>query len=204
MSKVNVFCSKCGNSVSINDNQEYFFCNKCGNRGTVPRIKKPTAEKQNQEKKEGGIPNLCTRCNGTLSLSENKESAVCEYCGAVYTNKTVLISRNETEIQKAELEIKKRKIEIEAEEKIRKLEKEAEEKRKIEGKELEEARVIRNRVLTEVWSWIFGIVFYIMFIIWAVRHHNGQTSWVLFSFAVIFAIVYGVIMLVLNTKRRYY
>ncbi len=199
MSKINAFCPKCGVRISVDDNREFFFCNKCGNKGIVPRKNKSAAIEKN-DTKEYGIPNLCSRCNGILTFSEDRESAVCEYCGAIYSNKKVYINRDETEIQRAEIETKKRKIELEAEERKRKLEIEAEEKRRQENRELEEIRKKRNKVLTEVWSWIFGVAFYILFIIWAVRNHNGLSSWLLMTFAIILAAVYGMIMLTIHIK----
>ncbi len=197
-----IFCPKCGSNINADDSREYSFCNKCGRRIIIPQIKKPTQPEIKQKKEVDVIPNLCTRCNGTLKLSANKESAVCEYCGAFYSNKTVFISRDETEIQRAEYDVQKRKIELEAEERKRKLEIEAEEKRKQEEQELEEKQAKRRRVLTEVWCWIFGIVFYIFFVRWAVNQHYGRTSFLLFVLIINTAITCIIVLSSINKKRR--
>lgn len=202
MANKNVFCPKCGNNMSVDDTREYFFCNKCGTRGVVPKTKQQQTSVK-QERNVNVIPSLCTRCNGTLKFSADRESAVCEYCGATYTNKTVYVSRDETEIQRAEYEAQKRKIELEAEERKRKLELEEAERKRQHNKELEESRVKRVKVLAEVWGWIFCIALYVAFILWAVAKHNGSGfHWVytLVSLDIIFLIV-GLIVIPVRLKR---
>ena len=201
MANKNVFCSKCGTGILIDENKEFFFCSKCGNRGIVPKAY-PTSTTTN-EKKINEIPAVCNRCNGALTLSEDKLSAVCEYCGATYTNRTVFISRDETEIQRAEYEAKKRQIELEAEERKRKMEFEEIEKKRQYNKELEESRIKRVKILAEVWGWISFIGLYCAFIVWAVEKHNGNyhIGSVLLLVAVIFCILLGILSVITRLKN---